>query len=204
MLPRVDDGGSSFRRAGAAPRYGHPVSAASPLARSGGRATCATRNCRRAALRSFFKQLVRNDIAHSVQYTRVLAIPSKGARQRPATYLEADASGTRARAAASSGASGPGCANPADSQRSRQRSAARRRLGNRSSPDLRGPEDAAARATRSERQPGSGALPIDRGRNARIAWRTSVSVPTWCQPKLQTNIELRARSCCLDSRDQPC
>ena len=37
----------------------------------------ATRNCRRAALRSFFKHLVRNDLAHSLQYTRVLAIPSK-------------------------------------------------------------------------------------------------------------------------------
>ena len=31
-----------------------------------------------------------NDLAHSLQYTRVLAIPSKKARQRPATYLEAD------------------------------------------------------------------------------------------------------------------
>ena len=52
--------------------------------------SAATRNCRRAALRSFFKHLVRNDLAHSRQYTRVLAIPSKKARQRPATYLEAD------------------------------------------------------------------------------------------------------------------
>jgi site-specific recombinase XerD len=50
----------------------------------------ATRNCRRAALRSFFKHLVRNDLVHSLQYTRVLAVPSKKARQRPATYLEAD------------------------------------------------------------------------------------------------------------------
>jgi site-specific recombinase XerD len=49
-----------------------------------------TRNCRRAAIRSFFKHLVRNDLAHSQQYTRVLAVPSKKARQRPATYLEAD------------------------------------------------------------------------------------------------------------------
>ena len=49
-----------------------------------------TRNCRRAALRSFFKHLVRNDLAHSQQYTQVLAIPAKRARQRPATYLEAD------------------------------------------------------------------------------------------------------------------
>ncbi len=52
--------------------------------------SAATRNCRRAALRSFFKHLVRNDLARSLQYTRVLAIPSKKARQRPATYLEAD------------------------------------------------------------------------------------------------------------------
>jgi site-specific recombinase XerD len=49
-----------------------------------------TRNCRRAAIRSFFKHLVRNDLAHSLQYTRVLAIPSKKVRHRPATYLEAD------------------------------------------------------------------------------------------------------------------
>lgn len=48
-----------------------------------------TRNCRRAAIRSFFKHLVRHDLAHSQQYTRVLAIPSKKARLRPATYLEA-------------------------------------------------------------------------------------------------------------------
>lgn len=49
-----------------------------------------TRNCRRAAIRSFFKHLVRNDLAHSQQYTQVLAIPSKKARQRPAAYLEPD------------------------------------------------------------------------------------------------------------------
>ena len=47
-----------------------------------------TRNCRRAALRSFFKHLVRHDLTHSLQYTRVLAIPAKRARQLPATYLE--------------------------------------------------------------------------------------------------------------------
>jgi site-specific recombinase XerD len=47
-----------------------------------------TRNCRRAAIRSFFKHLLRNDLAHSQQYMRVLAIPAKKARQRPATYLE--------------------------------------------------------------------------------------------------------------------
>jgi site-specific recombinase XerD len=49
-----------------------------------------TRNCRRAALCSFFKHLMRNDPTRSLQYTRVLSIPAKKARQRPATYLEAD------------------------------------------------------------------------------------------------------------------
>jgi len=49
-----------------------------------------TRNCRRAAIRSFFKHLVRNDLAHSQQYMQVLSIPSKRTRQGPATYLEAD------------------------------------------------------------------------------------------------------------------
>ena len=48
----------------------------------------ATRNCRRAAIRSFFNHLLRNDLTHSQQYIRVLAIPAKKARQRPATYLE--------------------------------------------------------------------------------------------------------------------
>ncbi|MDB5940142.1 MAG: integrase, partial [Polaromonas sp.] len=52
--------------------------------------SAATRNCRRAAIRSFFKHLVRNDLAHSQQFVRVLAIPAKKARQRPATYLEAE------------------------------------------------------------------------------------------------------------------
>ena len=52
--------------------------------------SAATRNCRRAALRSFFKHLVRNDLTRSQQYMQVLAIPSKKSRQRPATYLEAD------------------------------------------------------------------------------------------------------------------
>lgn len=48
----------------------------------------ATRNCRRAAIRSFFKHLLRNDLTHSQQYVQVLAIPAKKARQQPATYLE--------------------------------------------------------------------------------------------------------------------
>lgn len=52
--------------------------------------SAATRNCRRAAIRGFFKHLLRNDLAHSQQYMRVLAIPAKKARQRPATYLEAE------------------------------------------------------------------------------------------------------------------
>lgn len=52
--------------------------------------SAATRNCRRAAIRSFFKHLLRNDLAHSQQYVRVLAIPAKKARLRPATYLEAE------------------------------------------------------------------------------------------------------------------
>jgi integrase/recombinase XerD len=51
--------------------------------------SAATRNCRRAAIRGFFKHLLRNDLAHSQQFVRVLAIPAKKARQRPATYLEA-------------------------------------------------------------------------------------------------------------------
>jgi integrase/recombinase XerD len=49
-----------------------------------------TRNCRRAAIRGFCKHLLRNDLPHSQQYMRVLAIPAKKARQRPATYLEAE------------------------------------------------------------------------------------------------------------------
>ena len=52
--------------------------------------SAATRNCRRAAIRSFFKHLLRNDLVHSQQYVRVLAIPAKKARHRPATYLEAE------------------------------------------------------------------------------------------------------------------
>jgi site-specific recombinase XerD len=51
--------------------------------------SAATRNCRRAALRSFFRHLLRNDLDNALRYTQVLALPSKRARQRPATYLEA-------------------------------------------------------------------------------------------------------------------
>lgn len=49
----------------------------------------ATRNCRRAALRSFFKHLLRNDLDHALRYTQALALPSKRAQQHPARYLEA-------------------------------------------------------------------------------------------------------------------
>jgi integrase/recombinase XerD len=52
--------------------------------------SAATRNCRRAAIRSFFKHMLRNDLPRSAQYSRVLAIPSKKVRQHPSTYLEAD------------------------------------------------------------------------------------------------------------------
>lgn len=52
--------------------------------------SAATRNCRRAAIRSFLKHLVRNDLTHSQQYVQALALPAKRARQRPASYLEAD------------------------------------------------------------------------------------------------------------------
>jgi len=50
--------------------------------------SASTRNYRRAAIRSFFKHLLRNDLAHSQQFNQVLAIPAKKARQRLATYLE--------------------------------------------------------------------------------------------------------------------
>jgi len=39
--------------------------------------SAATRNCRRAAIRGFFKYLLRNDLVHSQQYIRMLAIPAK-------------------------------------------------------------------------------------------------------------------------------
>lgn len=50
----------------------------------------ASRNLRLAALRSFFRHLLRHDPASSEEYGRVLALPSKRARLRPATYLEPD------------------------------------------------------------------------------------------------------------------
>jgi len=48
----------------------------------------ATRNCRRAAIRGFVEHLLRHDIKHAAQYQRVLAIPSKKTRTRPATYWD--------------------------------------------------------------------------------------------------------------------
>ncbi|MBV8071750.1 MAG: site-specific integrase [Acidobacteriaceae bacterium] len=51
--------------------------------------SAATRNCRRAAVRSFFKHLLRNDLDSALRYTRVLALPSKRTKQKPVTYLEA-------------------------------------------------------------------------------------------------------------------
>ncbi|MGF6383227.1 site-specific recombinase XerD [Paraburkholderia atlantica] len=52
--------------------------------------SAATRNCRRSAIRSFFRHLLRTDIVHSQQYARALVIPAKKVRHRPATYLEAE------------------------------------------------------------------------------------------------------------------
>jgi site-specific recombinase XerD len=51
--------------------------------------TAASRNYRLAALRSFFKHLVRHDLSHAEQYQRVLALESKKTRTTPADYLEA-------------------------------------------------------------------------------------------------------------------
>jgi site-specific recombinase XerD len=48
----------------------------------------ATRNCRLAAIRSFFRHLLRQDPAHAEQYHRVLSLPTKKARSPLATYLE--------------------------------------------------------------------------------------------------------------------
>ena len=47
-----------------------------------------TRNCRLAAIRSFFSHLIRHDPASAEQYYRILALPVKKARIRLATYLE--------------------------------------------------------------------------------------------------------------------
>jgi len=52
--------------------------------------TAASRNYRLAALRSFFKHLVRHDLQHADQYQRVLALESKKTRTAPASYLESE------------------------------------------------------------------------------------------------------------------
>ncbi|MFJ1261021.1 tyrosine-type recombinase/integrase, partial [Cupriavidus sp. CuC1] len=50
----------------------------------------ATRNCRLAAIRSFFKHLVRVDLPHADQYQRVLALPAKRTKPTLSSYLEAE------------------------------------------------------------------------------------------------------------------
>jgi len=47
-----------------------------------------TRNCRLAAIRSFFRHLLRQDVTNAEQYQRVLSLPTKKARAPLATYLE--------------------------------------------------------------------------------------------------------------------
>ena len=49
-----------------------------------------TRNCRLAAIRSFVDHLLRQDVTRAEQYGRILAIPTKRARQRLVSYLEPD------------------------------------------------------------------------------------------------------------------
>lgn len=47
-----------------------------------------SRNHRLAAIRSFFKHLIRHDLTHSAQYQRVTTLPAKRARVPLARYLE--------------------------------------------------------------------------------------------------------------------
>lgn len=47
-----------------------------------------TRNCRLAAIRCFFRHLLRQDVSNAEQYHRVLSLPTKKARAPLATYLE--------------------------------------------------------------------------------------------------------------------
>jgi len=56
---------------------------------SGRANSIATRNCRRTAIRSFCKHLIRVDLPHAEQYQKILALPAKKCRQNLATYLEA-------------------------------------------------------------------------------------------------------------------
>lgn len=48
----------------------------------------ATRNCRLAAIRGFFRHLLRHDPTRAAQYHRVLALPAKRTRVSAASYLE--------------------------------------------------------------------------------------------------------------------
>lgn len=50
--------------------------------------TAATRNCRLAAIRGFFKHLLRHDPTHAEQYHQILSLPSKKAKPPLASYLE--------------------------------------------------------------------------------------------------------------------
>ncbi len=50
--------------------------------------SAASRNYRLAAIRSFFKHLLRHDLAHANQYQQVLALPSKRRHIPAANYLE--------------------------------------------------------------------------------------------------------------------
>jgi integrase/recombinase XerD len=47
-----------------------------------------TRNCRLAAVRGFIQHALRHDVVRAAEYQRILAIPSKKSRSRPASYLE--------------------------------------------------------------------------------------------------------------------
>lgn len=49
-----------------------------------------TRNCRLAAIHCFVDHLLRHDVTRAEQYGRILAIPTKRARQRSVSYLEPD------------------------------------------------------------------------------------------------------------------
>jgi site-specific recombinase XerD len=50
--------------------------------------TAVTRNCRLAAIRSFFHHLMRHDPMHADQYARVLSVPAKRTKPAAVTYLE--------------------------------------------------------------------------------------------------------------------
>ena len=52
------------------------------------RNTAATRNCRLAAIRSFFRHLQRQDPVNAEQYNRVLSLPTKKSKLPLAIYLE--------------------------------------------------------------------------------------------------------------------